>query len=215
MNMKILIALLIGGLLVTAGYSFGRTSSPTLPSSTGNPSSNSCGPGGCGNNSMVHNIEVTDEKAFIREMIPHHQEAIDTSQLVLAQTQDPELKKFTQDVIAVQTTEVREMKGWLQSWFNEEYTTNSNYMPMMGDLSSFEGEGLDKVYVEGMIRHHQGAIEMARKVLALNPRPEIKKMADDIITVQQSEVTTLQGWLATKYQGIEAKDETHHMMNIR
>lgn len=163
---------------------------------------------------MLHNIDITDEKVFIQEMIPHHQEAIDTSKVVLAQTQDPELKKFSQEVIDVQTKEVTQMKGWLKSWFNEEYSVNSNYMPMMGDLNKFEGKALDKMYVEGMIRHHQGAIDMARKVLTLNPRPEIKKMADDIISIQQTEVDTLQQWLGTKYQGVEAKDEMNHMMNI-
>lgn len=214
MNTKILLALVIGGVLVASGYYLKDSSIWGRKSSISTTSSNTCGPNGCGGNSMMHNIEITDEKVFIKEMIPHHQEAIDTSRIVLAQTQDPELKKFTQDVIDVQTTEVSQMKGWLKSWFNEDYAGNPGYMPMMGDLSKFAGKDLDKVYVEGMIRHHQGAIEMARKVLQLNPRPEIKKMADDIISVQQTEVTTLQGWLNTKYQGIEAKDEMNHMMNI-
>jgi uncharacterized protein (DUF305 family) len=60
-----------------------------------------------------------------------------------------------------------------------------------------------------------GAIDMARKVLTLNPRPEIKELADDIISSQQTEVDTLQQWLDAKYQGVEAIDEMNHMMNIR
>jgi uncharacterized protein (DUF305 family) len=212
--MRILVALIIGGLLVMAGFYLKDTLLPVSKSGSAPVTSNSCGPNGCGGNSMAHNIEITDEKVFIREMIPHHQEAMDTSKVVLAQTQDPELKKFTQDVIDAQTREVTQMKGWLKDWFNEEYAGNSKYMPMMGDLSKFEGKALDKMYVEGMIRHHQGAIDMAQKVLTLNPRPEIKKMADDIISVQQTEVTTLQQWLKTKYQGVEAKDQMNHMMNI-
>lgn len=212
--MKILVALIIGGLLVVSGFYLRGTLWPVSKTGSSSVTSNSCGPNGCGDNSMLHNIEITDEKVFITEMIPHHQEAIDTSKIVLAQTQDPELKKFTQDVIDAQSKEVTQMKGWLKSWFNEEYITNTNYMPMMGDLSKFEDKALDKMYVEGMIRHHQGAIDMAQKVLTLNPRPEIKKMANDIISVQQTEVNTLQQWLNTKYQGIEAKDEMNHMMNI-
>lgn len=212
--MKILVILIISGLLVTSSFYLIGT---LLPVSKTGPSSitfNSCDPNGCGGNSMLHNIEITDEKVFIQEMIPHHQEAIDTSKIVLAQTQDPELKQFTQDVIDAQSKEVTQMKGWLNSWFNEEYVTNSNYMPMMGDLSRFEGKDLDKMYVEGMIRHHQGAIDMAQKVLTLAPRPEIKKMADDIISVQQTEVNTLQQWLNTKYEDVEATEEINHMINI-
>lgn len=213
--MKILVALIIGGLLVASGFYLRDTLLLASKSGSSSLTSNNCGPNGCGGNSMLHNIEITDEKVFIQEMIPHHQEAIDTSKVVLAQTQDSELKKFAQDVIDAQTREVTQMKGWLKSWFNEEYVTNSNYMPMMGDLSKFEGKALDKMYVEGMIRHHQGAIDMARKVLILNPRPEVKNMADDIISAQQTEVDTLQQWLNTKYQGVEAKDDMNHMMNIK
>lgn len=166
------------------------------------------------NDSMVHSIEVQDEKTFIQEMIPHHQEAIDTSKLVLAKTEDPELKKFTQDVITVQSQEITEMKSWLKNWFNEEYVVNLNYLPMMGNLNSYEGKELEKMYVVGMIRHHQGAIEMAKKVLTLKPRPEVKEMAEAIVTVQQTEVDTLQKWLDTKYQAVEAQDEMQHEINI-
>lgn len=214
MNLKILIAFVLGGAVFVSVYYISQRATFLSQSSSTTASSNSCGPNGCGSNSMMHDIEITDEKGFILEMIPHHQEAIDTSRTVLAQTQDPELKKFTQDVINAQTAEVSQMRGWLRDWFNEEYAINSNYMPMMGDLRTFEGNDLEKVYVEGMIRHHQGAIEMARKVLDVNPRPEVKNMADGIISVQQSEVATLQGWLDTKYQDVDARDDMQHMMNI-
>jgi len=211
--MKILVALIIGGLLVISGYYLRENIfSPAQQGSA--PSSSDCGSQGCTENSMVHSIEITDEKVFIQEMIPHHQEAIDTSTVVLAQTQDAELKKFNQDVIDAQTREVLQMKGWLKDWFNLEYTEGTNYMPMMGDLRQFEGKALDKMYVEGMIRHHQGAIEMAQKVLTLSPRSEVKQMANDIIATQQAEVITLQQWLTTKYNDVEAKDEINHMMNI-
>lgn len=214
MNPKIILALMVGGLLVGAGYYLRDTTSNTLSFDSSRVANNSCGPNGCGDTTMMHDIAITDEKVFIKEMIPHHQEAIDTSNIIMAQTTDPELKKFAQAVITGQTAEVNQMKGWLKTWFKEEYVASSSYLPMMGDLSQFTGRDLDKVYVAGMIRHHQGAIDMARKVLQLNPRPEIKKMADDIIAVQATEVATLQGWLDTKYQGVEAKDEMNHMMNI-
>lgn len=211
---KILIAFIVGAAVFASGYYVSQRAAFLPQSGPMTASSTSCGPNGCGSNSMMHDIEITDEKGFILEMIPHHEEAIDTSKTVLAQTQDPELQKFTQDVINAQTAEVDQMKSWLKNWFNEEYTNNSDYMPMMGDLSSFEGIDLEKVYVEGMIRHHQGAIEMARKVLDVNPRTEVKNMADGIISVQQSEVATLQGWLDTKYQDVDARDDLQHMMNI-
>lgn len=163
---------------------------------------------------MRHDIDITDEKVFLLEMIPHHQEAVDTSELVFENTQDLELRKFTYDVLSAQKKEIEQMKGWLKSWYNVDYQTSTTYLPMMGELRQFEGKALDKMYVEGMIRHHQGAIDMAKKLLTLNPRPELKKMADDIITTQQIEVDTLNTWLASKYEGVNAQDETDHQMNI-
>lgn len=213
--MKIIIVLFIGGLLIFSGYYLRRVINPSAINTITNPTnSNTCGPQGCNNNTMVHSIAIIDDKSFLLEMIPHHQEAVDSSQLLVSSTTDAELKQFLTEVITVQTLEINQMKTWLKDWYGLEYSADSNYLPMMGDLSTFEGRNLEKVYVEGMIRHHQGAIEMAQKVLMLNPRPEIAQMAEEIVTVQQSEVETLQKWLDTKYQGIKAKDTMNHMMDI-
>jgi uncharacterized protein (DUF305 family) len=152
----------------------------------------------------MHEMTVKDEKDFIWQMIPHHQEAIDTSKLIAAETTDAELKKFATDVITLQTQEVESMKGWYKTWYQQEYTANTSYVPMMGDLKTPQGRAREKAYVEGMIHHHQGAIEMAKQVLTMNPRPEVKKMAEDIISVQQQEVDMLQGWLKTKYSTQES-----------
>lgn len=139
---------------------------------------------------------VTSEKEFIQSMIPHHQEAVDTSKLVVAHTQDVQLKTFAQNVITVQNKEITQMKKWLSEWYEESNPTSGNYTPMMGDLTSLQGSELDRSYIEGMIEHHLGAIAMAQQVLKLNPRPEVTQMANDIINTQQAEVATLQSWLS-------------------
>lgn len=163
---------------------------------------------------MVHSFTITDERTFLENMIPHHQEAVDTSSIVLSQVQDTELKQFTQAVIDAQTKEISQMKSWLRSWYLVEYTPNSNYEPMMANLSEFKGTEQEKAYVEGMIRHHQGAIEMANKMLTLNPRVEIKQMAQTIISTQESEVKILQAWLENKYSGVQGEDKTSHDIQI-
>lgn len=157
--------------------------------------------------SLSHGMQVKDEKDFITQMIPHHQEAIDTSVIVEKATSDADLKKFTTGVVQVQTAEIEQMKNWLQEWYGEEYSLNTSYMPMMGDLTQLKGEELEKAYIQGMIVHHQGAIDMANQVLLLNPRPEVEKMAQDIIAVQQQEVETLQGWLMSKYGVAEVSSQ--------
>jgi len=187
---KVFLLTVLSFSLILAGCSTNKISNNTSTSQKGE---------GMNGSSMMHSVEIKNEEDFLQNMIPHHVEAVDTSKIVTAQTSDPELKKFTVDVITVQSKEIDQMKGWLKEWYDKEYTVNSNYAAMMGDLKTETGKELEKKYLEGMISHHEGAIEMAEQVLTLNPRPEIKKMAEDIISLQQTEVEMMQGWLKTKY----------------
>jgi uncharacterized protein (DUF305 family) len=66
---------------------------------------------------------------------------------------------------------------------------------MTANIKDKKGDALDSAFLDGMIVHHEGAIEMAKIALAGSKRPEIKKMAEDIISAQSSEITTMKGWL--------------------
>ena len=142
---------------------------------------------------------VIDDQSFLEGMIPHHQEAVDSSNQVIKTTTDIELKAFAQNVIAAQTKEINEMKAWYKSWFNIEYSPNSNYMAMMGGMKNKTGVELNKEYVKGMLGHHGEAIEMAKKIQTVSKRPEILKLSNDIITSQSIENKILEGWLMDKY----------------
>jgi len=67
--------------------------------------------------------------------------------------------------------------------------------PMVDELKIKSGDSLDAAFLDGMIVHHQQAIDMANVVLGRTKRPEIKQMAQDIISVQTKEIETMQGWL--------------------
>lgn len=60
------------------------------------------------------------EEAFLRGMIVHHLGAISMSEQLLEETERPELVQFANAIIATQSTEVEQMKGWLEAWFTEE-----------------------------------------------------------------------------------------------
>ena len=70
---------------------------------------------------------------------------------------------------------------------------------MMTNMNSKLGTDLDKAYIAGMIEHHKGAIEMAKKILPSTKLNEVKLLANNIVTNQSQEVELLNGWLKFKF----------------
>lgn len=66
---------------------------------------------------------------------------------------------------------------------------------MTASLTGKTGEALEEAFLVGMIEHHEGAIEMAKALKAGTTRPELLKMADDIVAVQSAEIAMMQEWL--------------------
>ena len=65
---------------------------------------------------------------------------------------------------------------------------------MMLGLSGKSGDELDEAFLSGMIVHHEGAVEMARAVLASGKHPELKHMAEVIISAQTTEIAQMKTW---------------------
>jgi uncharacterized protein (DUF305 family) len=66
---------------------------------------------------QMNHGNVVSEEQFIRDMIPHHQEAVDTSKIIVAKSTNPALVKLAQNIIDAQTTEIAMMNGWLKTWY--------------------------------------------------------------------------------------------------
>lgn len=73
-------------------------------------------------------------------------------------------------------------------------TSSMSMKEMMDSLKGKTGEEFDKVFITAMIEHHQGAIDMAKEAQMNAGRQEIKKMADDIISAQTSEIAQMKQW---------------------
>ena len=73
-------------------------------------------------------------------------------------------------------------------------------MKMHGAMDiAFTGNA-DVDFVKGMIPHHTGAVDMAKTVLAFGKDPEVRKLAEEIIKAQESEIALMQGWLKKNAQ---------------
>lgn len=71
---------------------------------------------------------------------------------------------------------------------------NSTMSGMMAGLNGKTGDEFDKAFLSEMITHHQGAVVMAQAVLKNSKRPELIKLANDIISAQTGEITMMKNW---------------------
>ncbi len=138
---------------------------------------------------MDHASMVTSEEAFVVNMIPHHQEAVDTARLVVAKGEIAELKKLAQAIITAQEKEIMMMQKWSKDW--NYSTVTPTYQNMMGDGTKLSGKALDTWFLQGMIMHHMGAVQMAESLLKLDARKEVSDFARDVIRVQSSEISQM------------------------
>lgn len=136
--------------------------------------------------SMQH-AQITSEEVFIAEMIPHHQEAVESSRLMLS-SENEQVRALAQRIIAAQEQEIAMMQQWMQEWYPES-TYHSAYQPMMGDL--VHESGRDDAYLNRMIAHHEAAIEMAKQAQELELRPEVQQLTEAIITTQEAEIAEM------------------------
>ena len=140
-----------------------------------------------------------DDVAFATNMIPHHKQAIDLSALAPSRSTNAGLVALARQISAEQQPEINVMKVFLVQW-NENPDTNSghsghgNAMQGMVDaatmtkLASLTGAEFDKLWLESMIGHHQGAIEMAKAEIANGDNVDAKDLAKNIVTTQEAEI---------------------------
>ena len=140
---------------------------------------------------------------FVQGMMPHHQGAIDMAKVVLQYGKDPEIKKLAEGVVKAQEGEIAFMKDWLvkegQAAFPvvpDSAKANEQAMSvMMKSMSATYSGDADVDFVNGMIPHHQGAIDMAKVAQQFAKDPSLLKLAGDILGAQEGEITFMKDWL--------------------
>ncbi len=132
---------------------------------------------------------------FIDSMIEHHQGAITMAEQALKESQRPELKQLAQNIITVQRQEIEQMTAWRKQWYPNLPPTGGMGMHMGHmEVPADSNKSFDQRFIEGMIPHHNDAIDMARAIQTQVEHPELKQLAGAIIQAQEAEVKQLQQW---------------------
>ncbi|MEN9992544.1 MAG: hypothetical protein RLY83_114 [Actinomycetota bacterium] len=143
-----------------------------------------------GNNSSFSNTDVM----FAQMMIPHHQQAVDMGTLAGTHASNAAVKALAAQIGDEQAPEIAQMKGWLKdAGAGMEMGYDMSMGGMLSDsefeaLKTATGAAFDKLYLQGMIGHHEGAIQMAKMVLN-SKNAEVKALGEAIVASQTKQIT--------------------------
>lgn len=181
---------IITGLIIVIGFQFVNKNEDEMPMSH-----------------MGHGMSQTKEFSgadimFAQMMIPHHEQALLMSGFAETRSSNEEVKKLARQIYAEQEPEIAQMKLWLEK-------TNSSIdmghdMGMNGMLTDSEieamksatGKAFDRLFLEGMIAHHEGAIHMAEMIVD-SDNAEARKLGQSIQVTQQREIDLMKEMLKT------------------
>lgn len=156
--------------------------------------------------------------AFATQMISHHAEAVAMADLTMRHNLDPKLQALAVGVREEQTPEIETMVDWLQDWDQPVPETMRDHanaedpsgmdmgdeeMPGMmsreelGKLKSLDGDAFEERWLEMMIEHHKGALEMAETEAGEGKYPAAVQMAEGILVSQTAEIEEMERMLAS------------------
>lgn len=149
---------------------------------------------------------------FVRMMIPHHHQALVLSRLAPDRTTNSELLALAGRIDVEQTIEITTMQQWQAQNGFDETDPESAYMMMMQDpmmiemmgmatqaeldqLETLSGTAFDQLFLQLMIDHHQGAIDMCVQVMTHGQEPVLQSMANEMLTTQSTQIFQMQAML--------------------
>ena len=151
-----------------------------------------------------------DDIAFANNMIPHHKQAIELSGLVPDRSTDPELTTLAGTIAAEQQPQINVLNVLLVQWGETPqlgagaHTGHGQNMQGMVDdatmakLTSLSGREFDTLWLQSMISHHQGAIEMAKAEIAHGDNVDAVSMAKTMVATQEAEIGQMKKMLEGK-----------------
>ena len=154
--------------------------------------------------------------AFATDMLPHHAQALSMVDLTLGRQLDPEVAALAEQIRDTQVPEAETMVDWLTTWGEPVPETSRDHVhadshdgaePDGGDLPGMmsgeqmqsledaSGAEFERRFLEMMIEHHEGAIEIAEAELDEGRHIPARDLAEDIVSAQQDEIETMESLL--------------------
>ena len=172
-------------------------------SSTGSSSESSAAADSSADDATAHNDA---DVAFVQGMLPHHEGALRMAQLADGRASDPRVIDLANRIEAAQGPEIETMTGWLEAWGEPlpeddmggmDHGSGGMDMEGMSEedmtaLDSSSGAEFDRMFLEMMIPHHQGAVDMAETEIADGSNPDAVDMAREIVESQTAEIEEMQ-----------------------
>ncbi|MBA3740169.1 MAG: DUF305 domain-containing protein [Chloroflexi bacterium] len=174
---------------------------------------------GCGGSSGTDSSAKANDvdRAFVAEMIPHHQMAVEMSSTAGQSARHPQIKALASSITSSQRREIAEMKsvagdlgvkpdamqmdGGMKGDMGTMSRNSSklgiamDQMGMMMNMSSLDGaKPFDRKFIDMMIPHHAGAIRMARAELAKGKSPKLRALSRTIVAHQTAEIQKMNSW---------------------
>jgi uncharacterized protein (DUF305 family) len=154
---------------------------------------------GCSSSSNKSSEFSSQDIMFAEMMIPHHEQAIVMSDLALSISKNPEILKLAQEIKDAQNPEIELMSSW--DGINASTHMGHTMMGMLNDeeideLKAASGVTFDRLFLEGMIKHHEGAIDMAG-MIDDSSNNEVAELGKNIITTQRAEIALMKQLLET------------------
>jgi uncharacterized protein (DUF305 family) len=153
---------------------------------------------------------------FMQGMIMHHAQALQMVSLIADHTTRPEMPLLGQRIAISQRDEIRMMRTWLQD-HHETAPDSTGHMaamagmgmgdmlmpgmltpPQMAELAAAKGPAFDRLFLTGMIHHHEGALVMVKQLFGTNgaaQTSEIFRFASDVDADQRAEIKRMQALL--------------------
>ena len=170
-------------------------------------------PAGAGGEAVPRDSWTDGDAAFMQMMIPHHGQALVMSDLAADRASSPEVLRLAERIRAAQGPEIIAMASWLDGrdlpvpkaaedashWDHAAHghdgMTGMLTPEQLEELEAADGAAFDRLFLEGMIRHHQGAIDMSTDVARTGSDRQVAELSVDIMSGQQAEIDIMRGLL--------------------